>query len=205
MTLWLDWDSFLAQPQQYKAPVQFDAVLDGKPVIVAAVSGPPFGLRLGNGLDGVTGYYGGYSVTTASHGLVVIEKETWRPLVSRYGECEIHFLDYVEIKPGMHAPLRIVVFNGESRYDFHFQVIDGRAWLFDRSCGEGKARARAEASRGGSPAKVTARLPEDAPPVEKLKPLDWSRIVQRASMHRPELPLVQKIIAQRAALGASRL
>ena len=198
VTMWLDWDNFLAQPQQYHAPVQFDAVLDGKPVIVAAVSGPCSGLRWGYGLEGVTGgYTGGYTVTTASHGLVVIDKETWRPLVSRYGDNEFHFLDYVEVKPGMHAPLRIVVLNGESRYDFHFQVIDGRAWLFDRSCGKGKVWARAEVKtiEDGSPAKVTARLPEDAPPVEHLKPLDWSRIVQRASVHQPELPLVQKIIA----------
>ena len=41
VTLWLGWDSFLANPQQYKAPIQFDAKLDGKPVIVAAVSGLP--------------------------------------------------------------------------------------------------------------------------------------------------------------------
>ena len=194
VTLWLGWDSFLANPQQYRAPIQFDAKLDGKPVIVAAVSGLPFGLRWGSGLDGVTGYYGGYSVTTASHGLLVIDKETSCPLVSRYGENEIHFLDYVEVKPGMHAPLRIVVFNGQTPYDFHFQVVDGRAWLFDRSCSQGQVYARTEVK---SPARVTATLPKDAPPVEKLKPLDWSCLVQRASAHRPELPVVERIIACR--------
>jgi hypothetical protein len=192
VTLWLGWDSFLAEPQQYKIPVEFDAMLDGKPVIVAAVGGPPLGLRWGSGLEGVTGYHGGYTVTTAPHGLVVIDKKTSRPLVSRYGENEIHFLDYFEVKPGMHAPLRIVVFTADTRYDFHFQVVDGRAWLFDRFYSQGRAYARTEVK---PPAKVTARLRADAPPVEKLVPLDWRRIVERASVHRAELPVIERIIA----------
>ena len=59
----------------------------------------------------------------------------------RCGDVEVHFLDYVEVQPGVSAPLRIVIFSEDRRDDFRFQIIDGRVWLFDRSYSDGELRA----------------------------------------------------------------
>jgi hypothetical protein len=117
-------------------------------------------------------------------GLVLFEKNTWRPLVVRVGHLEIQYRDYVEIEPGVSSPLRIVVINendGGMRFDFRFKVLDGKLWLFDRAYRDGKVVTSTEEVTwsDGKAATSTARSTEEGTPLEKLNAFDFRRITDR--------------------------
>jgi hypothetical protein len=193
VTLTLGLDSLLSQPERYKAPIAFGGKWDDKEVLVVAVTGPPFGLAWGNG---ITHTWHGYRVDMPSSGWLVLEKSTLRPLVSRYNQTEIHFLEYVETSSGQQTPLRIVMFDGDSRYDFRFQIVDGRVWLFDQSFdAAGKLVAHVDQVLiDGKP--VTATKPaESLPAAKELKSLDWSQITERRTAESNEPSLVREIVA----------
>ncbi len=131
VTMTLAVDTLVDRPENYHAPVLFEGRLDDRDVIVAVVAGPSFGWVYGNGI--LHGWRG-YSVSTNTQCLLVIDKQTKQPLAERYGDREVRFLDYAEIQPGQFVPMRIVAFgNQKLMYDFRFQILDGSYWLFDRS------------------------------------------------------------------------
>lgn len=190
----LCWRAVVARPERHHAPVQFTGTLGGREVIVAAVA-ESTRLSWGHGLPRVG--YGGYRSMSPERRLLVVEKDSCRPLVSCYGDVEIHFLNYVEVEPGVSAPLRIVVVCEDYRDDFRFQILDGRVWLFDRSYRDDEPRASVEnVLLGGAAARVTANAPEDVPPVDQLERLDWGRIDERRGAWPVGPPLVSEIIAR---------
>lgn len=124
-------DRLVQKPEDFRIPVHFEASLHGRPVEVAIIAGPTFVWMLGNG---VAHSWKGYTSSVTSSAIVVIDRQTSRPLMEIHGDTVIHFLDYVEAAPGQSVPTRIVFRSGtETPYDFRFQVIDGKVWLFDRS------------------------------------------------------------------------
>ncbi len=208
VTLTLGLDTFIRSSDEYRAPLLFEGVLGQREVIVMAISGPEFRLIWGDGITG-SGYKystgeGKHSFTSSwyafrtgigKHGLLVVDKETMRPLVAKYGRAEIRFLDYVEVRPGQHAPLRIAILDGQSRYDFCFQIVDGKVWLFDRSLlANGLPRGRVEGVLidGEKPSELRRCVKVTL--MEQLGPFDWSGISDRKSLHDPEEPLVEEII-----------
>ena len=177
-------DSFVAAPDRYRMPVHFRAKWHGRPVEVAVITGPRFGWVFGNGIEG--SWTGGYTVSTSKMAIVVVDRKTRTPLLERYGSrhgnTEVHFLDYVEPRPGQFVPLRIVFTRAKNKswgLDFRFQVVDGRLWLLDRS-----NLPRPECAVwidgvtiDGQPPANTVRTTEPADsPVE---PMDWSHVTDR--------------------------
>lgn len=195
VTMHLGLDAFLKEPRKYRAPILFDAKLGEKDVAAAVLTGPRFGRAYGNG---VKSSWRGYTSSAATQCLLVVEKETGRPLVSRCGEIEIHFSDYVETSPGQSAPLRISVFSsGRWNYDFRFQVVQGKLWLFHRSFGrDGDVVASVGNLRmdGNEPAEVIRG--HEVTPLSELEPFDWATITDRRPTRDEDNPLVRQIVAQ---------
>lgn len=141
-------DTMVASPKEFRAPIQFEASLDGRRVDVAVIVGPPVARQVGIGIQGT--YVGGYRSSRDEQTLVVIDHDTGRPLLERFSDEEIRYLDYREPNAGQFVPLRIVhtgfdlaggfrlaKFGSEipagslrRQIDFRFQVIDDRSWLF---------------------------------------------------------------------------
>ncbi len=195
VTMRLGLDAFLKEPGKYRAPILFDAKLGEEDVAVAVLTGPRFGRAYGNG---VKGSWRGYTSSVATQCLLVVEKDTGRPLVSRCGEIELHFSDYVKTSAGQSAPLRISVFSsGKWKYDFRFQVIDEELWLFDRSYGlDGIVVTSVDNLRmdGNEPTKVTTG--GEVTPLSELEPFDWASITERHAERDEKNPLVRQIVAQ---------
>ena len=190
-----DWTGLVNTPDRFHTPVQFNGLLDGRPLVVSALS-EWCRLFWSNGLKR-TGHLGGYHSKNTRYGLVVVDEETSRPLLSKYDDVEVYYLDYVELESGSSAPLRIVVFEGDKYHDFRFQIVNGRWWLFDRSYWSDELASRIESvSIDGKAAEITARCPEDAVPAGQLSRLDWSQITDRRSTRENEPQLVRDIIAQ---------
>ena len=61
------------------------------------VTGPRFGVAWGNG---ISHSWHGYRVAMPSSAWLVLEKSTLRPLVSRYDQAEVHYLEYVNTSSG---------------------------------------------------------------------------------------------------------
>jgi HEAT repeat protein len=130
----------VGQPDKFIVRKRYEGMLNGREVLIADVIGDSnssayMPLVFDAGLGGW--HYGHVSVGV-SRAVLVIEKETWRPLVALYPEFQVSFLNYVEAQPGQHVPLRIVP-SGEGRFlwDFRFQLLDDRVWLLDRHIGDG--------------------------------------------------------------------
>lgn len=209
VTLTLGLDTFMKSAGEYRVPLLFAGVWEQREVIVMAVSGPEFPLIWGDGISGSEYDYptgkGKHSVASSwyayrcgrdKHGLLVIDKETSRPLLARYGDVEIRFLDYIEVRPGQYAPLRIAILDRQSRYDFSFQIIDGKVWLFDRSyIADGTPRSIVEDVLIGEnkPAELRRREGNLAP-IGQFEPFDWSKISNRRSLQDSNDPLIEEII-----------
>jgi HEAT repeat protein len=195
INLYGDWSTLAHAPDTYHAPVQFSGILGGKQVVVSTLI-ESVRSQWNNGLKRF-GRVGGYHSSYAPYGLLIVEKDTSRPILSRYDEVEIYYLDYVELESGGSAPLRIAIFQGERYHDFRFQIVNGRWWLFDRSYWNGGLTSRIEnVSIDGETAEITARCPEDTALADQLPRLDWSQITDRKSTRGDEPQLVRDIIAQ---------
>ncbi len=191
----VDWQKLIPAPERYHASVQFEGQFDGKSVIVSSVTEHVY-LSWSNGLKRF-GHVGGSRSHSGPYGLVVVEKETSRPLMSKYGDVEVYYQNYVKLESSGSAPLRIVVFQGDACHDFRFQIVNGRRWLFDRAWWDGEVVSRLEnVLADAKPVEITARAPEDVLPAGELPRLDWSRIVDRHSTRADEAQLVQEIIAR---------
>ena len=155
VSLWTGLDQVLHETDRYRAQLRFEGTWRSHSVAVIDFVGPAMRLSQGNGIFGT---WSGFSSSSADSMTVVFDKATWRPLVSLSGSRQVHFLDYVQVQPNKQAPLRIVVFgdNGSLQFDFRFQVLDDRFWLFDRSFYREEKAAWLDAIRldGSAPTKV---------------------------------------------------
>ena len=197
-TLSTSFEDLLRAPETYRVPVQFEGMLDGKPVVFAGFCGKSLNHECGNGLSGIG--WQGYMSYLNSTGLVVFEKETWRPLVVRVGYLEIQYRDYVEVEPGVSVPLRIVVASdkGAMRSDFRYKILDGKLWLFDRSYQDGKVVTSTEEVlwADGKAATATARSTEEGIPLKELKAFDFSRITDRRVADAQESAVLRGVMGQ---------
>jgi len=194
VTMTLPLEAYLKDPADYGAPVLFEGRFDGRDVIVAVVVGPRFGWVFGNG---ISGSWRGYTVGVDTQSLLVVDKGTGRPLVSRFGSREVRYLNYVEVVPGQHVPLRIVVLRGESgSYDFRFQVLEKRVWLLDHtinSKGERVVWVDGVLMDGAGPSESESATEEMLRTM--VAPFDWAAISNRRVLRDAENPLVQGIVA----------
>jgi hypothetical protein len=196
VTMTLPLDAFLASPDSYHGPVIFEGKLDGREVTTAIICGPQFGWVFGNG---ISHSWQGYIVSVDTQCLLVTDKETGCPLVSRFGPAEVRFLDYVEVEPGQYAPLRIVVDRGTWSFDFRFQIVDGELWLLDHAVdrkGEKVIWVDGISTGGAEPAQIQ-KASDGALEVE-IERFDWTSITDRNILRDAENPLVQQIVAHDA-------
>jgi hypothetical protein len=188
-------EELLQSPAECRAPVRFEGKLDGKPVVFAAFCGKSMDHVLGG--DCAAGY--GYMSFWESSGSVLFEKETWRPLVVRTGLWEIQYSDYVEIEPGVAAPLRIVLItenDQNTKFDFRFKVFDKKLWLLDRVYRNGKVVGSIKDVlwADGKAATTTAEATEKG--AAELKPFDFGRVVERRAPASRQAAAIERIMAQ---------
>jgi hypothetical protein len=188
-------DELLRSPTECRVPVRFEGKLDGKPVVFAAFCGKSMEHVLGG--ECAAGY--GYMSFWESSGSVLFEKETWRPLVVRTGFWEIQYSDYVEIEPGVAAPLRIVLISNNDRdfrFDFRFKVFDKKLWLLDRVYRNGKVVGSIKDVlwADGKAAATTAEAPEKG--TAELKSFDFGRVVERHAPASRQAAAIGRIMAQ---------
>jgi len=192
VSLTLGLDVFLSQLSKCTTRLRHEGKLEGRDVVVADVTGPAFKLVWGNGLRG---RWYGYVSAAAQSAEIVFDRETWRPLVSRYGETQIHFLDYVDVADVWQAPLRIVVLYKKDRaWDFRFQVIDDLVWVFDRSLdAAGKVIAQLEDVKLQGMTSQDVRRSKGSLPPSKLKRFEPRQIADRRNLS-PEGEITAAII-----------
>lgn len=197
VTMTLGLNAFVKKPAAYNAPVLFEGMLNQKEVTVAAITGPQFGWVFGYG---IIHSWQGYVVSVDSQCLLVVEKATGRPIVSRYRDTEVYFLDYVEVQPGQYAPLRIAVrHDNEWEYDFRFQIVNERVWLFDggfRPNGNRVVYIDGITVDGALPADLKQR--GETTPIGELEPFDWAAITDRRILRDADNPLVKEIVSHEA-------
>jgi HEAT repeat protein len=187
ISLSLGLDHLLSNPGAYEVVKQYEGDWRARPVAVLSFTGRIFKLIVGNGIEGS---WNGYCSANRSAGRIVVDRVTGRPLVSVYGDMTFHFLDYTTVSPGQYAPLRIVVQvsddDGDSEWDFRFQVVNGRIWLFDESyytLGDGHypvARLDAIALDGKAPDE-TLRWSDVSSP-EHVELFDFAQIENRTAV-----------------------
>lgn len=189
-------DTMVASPKEFRAPIQFEASLDGRRVDVAVIVGPPVNRQTGIGIQGT--YVGGYVSSQSEQTLLVIDHETGRPLLERFSDDEIRYLDYREPEAGQFVPMRIThtgldleAMFRDAKYgstgvgrpsrrqmDFRFQLVEDRSWLFAQAIEPGgRNGAYVDSIRvGGQPPKRVDVL-EDAAP--EVLPLDVKALTDR--------------------------
>jgi hypothetical protein len=188
-------EALLRSPTEYRVPVRFEGKLDGKPVVFAAFCGNSLEHVLGG--EAAAGY--GYMSFWDSTGFVLFEKGTWRPLVVRTGFWEMQYSDYVEIEPGVAAPLRIVLISENDRnyrFDFRFKMLDKKLWLLDRVYRDGKVVGSIKDVlwADGKAAATTAESTEKG--AAELKPFDFSRVVERRAPASRQAAAIGRLMAQ---------
>ncbi len=198
-------DRLLNSPERFRVPVLFEGIFNEKEVIVAIVTGRYCGMSWEEGISAAAR---GRQSSWGNVGQLVLEKDTFRPLIAIYGNTEIHFLNYVEVRPGVRqkerrqAPLRMIIWQDEHCWDFRFQIVEEAVWLLDRLLDDaGRVIVEVEDLVVASGQEAAVRRAEEVALLEEIRPLDWSSITGRRSLHSPENPLVEEIIASRAPSG----
>lgn len=170
-------DEMLKSPERYRLPLLFEADFNGRKVDVAVVTGPAYGWVFGNGIEhSWRGYTSGGNWLT----VLVVDRETGCPLLERYQHGEVHFLDYSEPQPGQYVPRRIVNRNNSSsKFDFRFQVLNGRVWLFHQSVTE-----KGETSVFVDDIRIAGQSPQTVDQLDEvstvdLKDFDWASVTNR--------------------------
>ncbi len=179
VTMTLALDALLAEPERYRMPLWFEGKMAGRSVEVAVISGPRFGLVFGRG---IRSSWRGYTTWVDDLALLVVDKETGRPLLERYRETEVRFLDYEEPQPGQFVPMRIILKHEKSSdMEFRFQVLDGRMWLFDAAPGDDgeKVAAIDDVLVDGRPPTHVVRC--TTPARQRIELFDWNAIEQRTT------------------------
>ena len=82
--------------------------------------------------NGLVGTWSGFFSTGVGQGKLVLDAKTLVPREHRSAEFSETFSQYVEIRPGQYAPLRIRVDKGTT-FDWTFCVYAPGLWLFDAS------------------------------------------------------------------------
>lgn len=116
----------------------------------------PIGVAAG---DGVRGTWHGFFSMPFHGGVLVLDARRFTPLESRSVQLRETFSQYVEVEPGRFAPLAIRVDRSGMPFDWTFQVIEPKLWLFAASTSDtGQVVARVDQVRvNGAEAKPIAR------------------------------------------------
>lgn len=115
--------------------------------------------------NGVLGPWRGYFQRSVQSGTLVIDPKTYTLQEHRSRYHQETFSDYVEIRPGQFAPLRVQVSDGGMEFDFRFRVYEPGLWLFASSRREGpggKPEVVAQVEKvavNGQPGKVIHQKP----------------------------------------------
>jgi hypothetical protein len=83
--------------------------------------------------NGVLGAYRGFFSRGVPNGTLVIDPKTYAVHEHRSRYHRETLSDYVEIRPGHVAPLRVRVSDGGMQFDFKFRVYEPGLWLFASS------------------------------------------------------------------------
>ena len=174
-------------------------MLDGKPVICAGFVGRAIDHIFGG--EPAVDY--GYMSFLESMGMVLFEKDTWRPLVVRAGRYwEIQYSDYVEIEPGVSVPLRIVLITDKDSdvldysFDFRFKVLDGKLWLLDCVCHDGKMTTATKDVLWANGKAATTTAQSTVQGTETLDPFNFRRVTARRVLNPPGSVVLRGIMAQ---------
>ena len=92
-------------------------------------------------------------------GVLVLDARRFTPLENRSEKLVEVFSQYVEVDKGRFAPLAIRIEQAVMRFDWTFQVVEPKLWLFAASEADtGKAGARVDRVRvNGAEARPVAR------------------------------------------------
>ena len=141
----------------YPATAVFRQVQIGEDRIVLAYTlKAPIGVSAGNG---VQGDWHGFFSTPMREGVLTLDAHRLTPLEHRSEALDETFSQYVEFEQGQWAPLAIRIGQGVMRFDWTFQVVEPKLWLFATSePGAGEAVVRVDRVRvNGADARVVAR------------------------------------------------
>jgi hypothetical protein len=101
-------------------------------------------------------------------GVLALDTRRFTPIENRSGELRETFSQYVEVEKGRFAPLAIRVDQRGMCFDWTFQVIEPKLWLFAASgTGTDAVDARVDRVRvNGADAKQVARGERRAPELD---------------------------------------
>jgi len=115
--------------------------------------------------NGVLGPWRGYFQRGVRGGTLVIDPKRYTVQEHRSRDHQETFSDYVEMRPGQFAPLRVRVSDGGMEFDFRFRVYEPGLWLFAssrRERQEGKKDVVAQVEKvtvNGQPGRVIHQRP----------------------------------------------
>jgi len=115
--------------------------------------------------NGVLGPWRGFFSRGVPRGTLVIDPKTYALREHRSRFHQETLSDYVEIRPGHVAPLRVRVSDGGMEFDFRFRVYEPGLWLFASSGTESRAGESGPVARidkvtvNGQPGKVIHQRP----------------------------------------------
>ena len=167
----------VADPGACEEKVRFEGRLGDRDVVLLELTGS---FRL---------YYAGGN-TSANRLSVVVERETGLPLVILSPNTQVFLLDYTEVEPGQHVPLRVAwIYENRRRgwrrwKDIRFQLVNGRVWLLEKATGEdGKLRqAIGDVRVNGRPTTSVHRCESPVPRVADIEWFDMSRVTDRRNL-----------------------
>jgi hypothetical protein len=125
-------------------------------IVLAYTLKAPIGVSAGNGVQG--NWHGFFSMPMLE-GVLVLDARRLTPLENRSEALDERFSQYVEVDQGHFAPLAIRIEQGAMRFDWTFQVVAPKLWLFATSePGPGESVVRVDRVRvNGADATVIAR------------------------------------------------